>query len=250
MPSCSQSIDKVDDYTVKFTLKEPQAPFLADLAMDFASIQSKEYADALLKAGKPELIDQEPIGTGPFELRAATRRTPPSATGPSRATGGRSRRSTTLVFAITKDPAVRLAKLRANECQVMPYPNPADLPAIRSRQEPADARAARPEHRLPRVQQRRRSRSPTSACARPSTWRSTRRRSSTAVYQGAGKPAKNLIPPTMWCYNKSIQDYPYDPGGGEEAAGRGRLPERLRDRPVGDAGAAPVQPRRASASPS
>ena len=36
--------------------------------MDFATIQSKEYADALLKQGKPELIDQEPIGTGPFEL--------------------------------------------------------------------------------------------------------------------------------------------------------------------------------------
>ena len=41
------SIDKVDPYTVRFTLNAPQAPFLADLAMDFASIQSKEYADAL-----------------------------------------------------------------------------------------------------------------------------------------------------------------------------------------------------------
>ncbi|VFT06981.1 dipeptide ABC transporter, substrate-binding protein [Escherichia coli] len=29
----------------------PEAPFLADLAMDFASILSKEYADAMMKAG-------------------------------------------------------------------------------------------------------------------------------------------------------------------------------------------------------
>ena len=37
------------------------------------------------------------------------------------------------MFAITKDPAVRLAKLRANECQVMaPFPTPADLPAIKA----------------------------------------------------------------------------------------------------------------------
>ena len=39
-------------------------------------------------------------------------------------------------------------------------------------------------------------------------------------------------------------------GRREEAAGRRRLSERLHDRPVGDAGAAAVQPERASASPS
>lgn len=32
-----------------------------------------------------------------------------------------------------------------------------------------------------------------------------------AVYQGAGQPAKNLIPPTMWSYNNQVQDSPYDP---------------------------------------
>ena len=32
-----------------------------------------------------------------------------------------------------------------------------------------------------------------------------------AVFQGAGKVAKNPIPPTMWSYNKNVVDYPYDP---------------------------------------
>jgi ABC-type dipeptide transport system, periplasmic component len=50
------------------TLNQPEAPFLADLAMAYAAIQSKEYADAMLKAGTPEKIDQDPIGTGPFYL--------------------------------------------------------------------------------------------------------------------------------------------------------------------------------------
>ena len=36
-----------------------------------------------------------------------------------------------LVFAITPDASVRYAKLKKNECQVMPYPNPADLPQMR-----------------------------------------------------------------------------------------------------------------------
>ena len=31
--------------------EKPEAPFLANLAMPYAAIQSKEYADALLKQG-------------------------------------------------------------------------------------------------------------------------------------------------------------------------------------------------------
>ena len=31
------------------------------------------------------------------------------------------------------------------------------------------------------------------------------------LYQGTGIPAKNPIPPTLWGYDDSIEDYPYDP---------------------------------------
>ncbi len=65
MPKLLKSIDKIDDYTIKMTLNTPNSPFLSDMAMDFATIMSKEYADTLMQAGKPELIDQDPIGTGP-----------------------------------------------------------------------------------------------------------------------------------------------------------------------------------------
>jgi len=68
MPALLKSVDKVDEYTVKVTLNAPEAPFLANLAMQFAGIQSKEYAIAMLKAGTPEKIDQDPLGTGPFQL--------------------------------------------------------------------------------------------------------------------------------------------------------------------------------------
>ncbi|HQU02790.1 MAG TPA: ABC transporter substrate-binding protein, partial [Acetobacteraceae bacterium] len=36
-------LEKIDDYTIRFKLKHPEAPFLADMAMDFASILSAEY---------------------------------------------------------------------------------------------------------------------------------------------------------------------------------------------------------------
>ena len=37
-----------------------------------------------------------------------------------------------LVFVITPDASVRYAKLRTNECQIARYPNPADLPTLRT----------------------------------------------------------------------------------------------------------------------
>jgi len=208
-PKLLAAIDTPDSYTVKFALTEPQAPFLADLAMDFASIQSKEYADALLKAGKPELIDQEPIGTGPFEFvnyqRDAVIRYRPFKEywGPKPKIDG-------LVFSINKDPAVRLAKLRANECQIMPYPNLADLQAIR-----AD----------PNLQMQQQAGLNISYLAfnsqnKPFTDRRVRIALNVAIdrkaileaaYQNAGEPAKNLIPPTMWSYNNAVSDFPYDP---------------------------------------
>ena len=64
-----------------------------------------------------------------------------------------------------------------------------------------------------------------------------------AVFQGTGKIAKNPIPPTMWSYDESTVDDPYDPGGRQEAARGGR---RLgaQDEDLGDAGAAALQPQR------
>ena len=40
-PELIKSIEKVDDLTVKFVLNKPEAPFIANLGMDFASIMSK-----------------------------------------------------------------------------------------------------------------------------------------------------------------------------------------------------------------
>src|SRR6516164_3305000 len=41
MPTLLKSVDKVDDYTVRVTLNRAEAPFLSDLAMEYAGIQSK-----------------------------------------------------------------------------------------------------------------------------------------------------------------------------------------------------------------
>ncbi|MBX9753223.1 MAG: ABC transporter substrate-binding protein, partial [Pseudomonadaceae bacterium] len=51
-------LEKLDDATVKFTLAGVDAAFIQNMAMSFASIQSAEYADQLLKQGKAADINQ------------------------------------------------------------------------------------------------------------------------------------------------------------------------------------------------
>ncbi|KEA53645.1 peptide ABC transporter substrate-binding protein [Mangrovibacter sp. MFB070] len=63
-----ESIRKLDNYTVEFRLKRPDASFLWHLATHYASVMSAEYAHKLENAGKQELIDRLPVGTGPFKL--------------------------------------------------------------------------------------------------------------------------------------------------------------------------------------
>src|SRR5262245_11085839 len=123
MPDTMKSVEKVDDYTVKIVLSHPEAPFLADLAMGWASILSKEYADQLLKAGTPEQLDLVPIGTGPFIFVDYQK----DATIRYKANANYFRGKQPidkLIFAITPDAAVRKAKLEAGECDIIVGPAP------------------------------------------------------------------------------------------------------------------------------
>ena len=222
LPKLLSAIDAVDDYTVRFTLNAPQAPFLADMAMDFASIQSREYADALIKQGKPELIDQEPIGTGPFEFLAYQK----DSTIRYRAFKdywGTAAKIDMLVFSINKDPSVRLAKLRANECQIMAYPNLADLPGIREdsslqllQQPGLNIGYLAFNNQKPPFTDRRVRIAINMAIDKKAIL--------DAVYQGAGQPAKNLIPPTMWSYDNDIVDFKYDPDAAKKLLAEAGFP--------------------------
>ena len=84
----------------------------------------------MLKAGTPEKIDQDPIGTGPFYLVQYQKDAVVRFKAFPQYWGGKAKIDD-LVFAITPDASVRWAKLQKGECHVMPYPNPADLDAIR-----------------------------------------------------------------------------------------------------------------------
>jgi dipeptide transport system substrate-binding protein len=176
---------------------------------------SKEYADKLDTEGKKEMLNQQPVGTGPFQFvdyqKDAVIR---YKANPDFWSGKQA--IDDLVFAITIDASVRQQKLKAGECHVAPYPNPADLAdlkadpnlqvmeqeglnvgylAYNTLQAPFDKAEVRKALNMAINKQA----------------------IMDAVFQGAGQIAKNPIPPTMWSYNDEIKDDPYDPDAAKKA---------------------------------
>ena len=209
MPKLLKSVDKVDDYTVKIVLNRPEAPFLADLAMQWAGVQSKEYADAMLKAGTPEKIDQEPIGTGPFSLVQYQKDAIIRFKAHPTYWAGKAKIDD-LIFSITPDASVRWAKVQKAECHVMPYPNPADLDSIRK-----DANVQVLEQAGLNVGYL-----AYNTTKKPFDDLRVRKAINmaidknaiiSAVYLSTGVAAINPIPPSMWSYNKAIKDDPFNP---------------------------------------
>lgn len=209
MDKLIKSIKKIDDMTVEFTLNHPEAPFLANMAMDFASILSKEYAEALVKSGKDlTTLGIQPIGTGPFVFKSYQKDTLIRYTANDKYFGGKPKIDN-LVFAITPDANVRFQKLKVGECQFITDPSMQDLDNIAKssnlklmqREGMNVGYLALNTEKKPfnnvKVRQ---------AIAHALNLKSYIK----AIYMDRATVAKNPMPPTIWSYNKEIKDVPYD----------------------------------------
>ena len=207
LPALLKSVDKIDDHTVKVVLNRPEAPLLADLAMQF--VQSKEYADAMLKAGTPEQIDQVPIGTGPFQLVQYQKDAVIRFKAFPQYWAGKAKIDD-LVFAITPDASVRWAEVQKGECQVMAYPNPADLDSMR--RDKNMVMLEQPGLNIGYLAYNTTKKPFDDVRVRKALNMALDKKAIVAaVYLGTGVPAVNPIPPTMWSYNKAIKDDAFDP---------------------------------------
>ena len=222
MKNIVDKVEKLDDYTVRFTLKRPEAPFLADMAMDFASILSKEYFDTMQKKGTPNAADVYPIGTGPFEFVSYQKDATIRYKAFDHYWGGRPKIDN-LIFSITRDATARYAKLKTGECSVMAFPKPADLDemkkdpaltvlqkeglnigyiAFNTEKKPFDSKLVRQALNM--------------AINKDAILK--------AVYQGQGQVAKNPIPPILWSYNDAVKDYAFDPAKAKEMLAQAGYP--------------------------
>jgi len=215
------SIEAVDEYTVVFNLKRVEAPFLANLGMDFADIISPT---AFLK--NPKEFLRTPVGTGPFKfvqwikddriILEKNKAYWDKKGGPY---------LDKVVFRSIPENSVRFLELKTGNIHICQFPNPADIDL------------ARKDKNLKLPTQPGMNIGYLSFNHTKEPWKSNvnlrkaiahainRKAIVDNIYQGMGQVAKNPIPPTMWGYNKSIPGYKYDPELAKEYLAKAGFPE-------------------------
>jgi len=203
------SVTAVDDNSVRFTLSEVNATFLPNLTMDFASIQSAEYAEAMATAGTPERVDQTPIGTGPFILAQyqageVVRYLPHDAYWEGKTPVD------LLEFNIEPDDDQRLAKVKNGSCHHMAYPPIEELDALE--QDDSVTLMSQPALNVGYLAFNTNKAPFDNAYVRRALNHATDRADILdKVYRSEGQLATNPIPPTMWSHNDDVTGYAYDP---------------------------------------
>ncbi|WP_176054223.1 ABC transporter substrate-binding protein [Paraburkholderia caribensis] len=219
-----ESIDRVDETTVRFRLKEPDVIFVRNLAMSFASILSAEYAAKLTEAHREADINQLPVGTGPFAFRSYQKDAlirydaNPDYWRPDDV------KLAHLVFSITPDPAARIQKLANGECQVSVFPRPADLDVVRRNPSLTLVSgvgfnvgfvAYNTQHApLNKLDVRR---ALDMAIDKPAIIQ--------AVFSGNATVATNPMPPAQWSYDKELKDAPHDPAKAKALLAQAGFPD-------------------------
>jgi ABC-type transport system substrate-binding protein len=221
MDDIVDSIEAVDDYTVVFKLKKVNAPFLANMGMDFADIISPT---AFLK--DPKEFIRNPVGTGPFKFvkwvkddRIILEKNPDYWN----KTGGPYLEQ--VVFRSIPENSVRFLELKTGNIHICQFPNPADIAL------------AEKDSNLKLVSQPGMNIGYLGYNLTKEPWKSNLNlRKAVAhainrtaivdnIYQGLGQVAKNPIPPTMWGYNDQVPGYAFDVAMAKEYLKKAGFPD-------------------------
>ncbi|MEK6627756.1 MAG: ABC transporter substrate-binding protein [Bdellovibrionota bacterium] len=201
-------VKKIDEYTVAFILNRPEAPFLANLAMDFASILSVEYAQSLIKSGKGlKTLETAPIGTGPFVFKSYQKDSTVRFKAFDQHYKGKPKIEN-LVYVIVTDSTVRLQKMKAGECHVMSEPQPQDLDQIKTF---ANAKLMSTEGlNVSYIAFNTEKKPFNNIKVREAISMALNQKSYIdLIYRSQGTAAKNPIPPTMWSYSNATAAHTY-----------------------------------------
>ncbi len=208
MSNLVKSIEKLSDHQVKITLTKAEAPFLANMAMSFMSIISKEYGDQLLAKGTPEKIDHYPVGTGPFIFKKYVKDSLIRYTANKSYFGGKPNIDR-LVFSITPDANVRYQKLKTNECHLIIEPDPSDIASMKTNDKLIVLETSGLNVSYLAMNT---SKAPfNNPLVRKAINHALNRDSYIkAIYRGNAIKAKNPLPPNIWGYDTKAAEYEYD----------------------------------------
>jgi len=235
-------MEKIDDYTVKLVLSEPNASIMTSLAMFTVCIVSPANAEQY-----GEDAFRYPSGTGPFKFVEWVK--DDHITLEANEDYWRERpQLDQLIFRVIPDPSARLLALEVGEVHGIEYPNPADFERIEANSdlklmsEPGmnvgymamntgygyvDANKNgvkdddEPFEKTPGYHE-------------ALTKKEVRQAINMAIdkeaivrdiYMGTASIAKNGMPPFMIGYNDEIEDYPYDPEKAKELLSEAGYPD-------------------------
>lgn len=205
MSSLIKSVEKVNDQTVRFTLTRPEAPFLADMAMEaIGSIYSAEYGEQLLKAGKIGELNTQPVGSGPFIFQSYQKDAVIRYNANTAHWQG-APKVDKLIFAITLDPNVRVQRLKAGECLVgtnmkaetaSTFDKDPNVQIVRNN--PLLTEYLAPNAKRKFLSDKR---------FREALWLALDKKTYVqAISGGHATPAASFLPPSMWSHDKSLMD--------------------------------------------
>ena len=211
-------ITALDRFTIQITLTRPYAPFIYTIAMTPFSIVSPSSARESL-----ENFTNRPVGTGPFKFVRWDRGDKVVLEVNHDYWGGRPPLDR-IIFRSIPDNSVRLIELQNGSIDAMEFPNPDDLPQIRedTQLEIVEQPGMNVGYLAMNMDRK------------PFDNLKIRRAINHAInkheiikqlYQGMGIPAKNPIPPTMWSYDDSIEEYTYNPDKAKQLLKEAGYPE-------------------------
>ena len=190
----------LDPFTVQIQLKTPYAPFISTLAGTSFSIVSPAAVRTL---------GENPIGTGPFKFVQWDRDDQIVLSANDTHWAGKPALNR-LIFRSIPDNAMRLAELQAGNLHVMEFPNPDEIPLIQGN--PQLALLMQPSLNIGYVAMNMEKQPFDNLKVRLAINHAINKAEIIErLYRGLAIPAKNPIPPTLWSYDHSIEDYAYDP---------------------------------------
>lgn len=206
MDDTVDAIEAVDEFTVVFKLKRVQAPFIANVGMDFADIISPT---AFMK--DPKSYVRNPVGTGPFKfsrwvkddriILEASKDYWDKGKGPY---------LDRLIFRVIPENSVRFLEVKAGNIHMCEFPNAADIPM--AKKDPKLQVISQPGMNIGYLgfNHKKDLWGKNLKLRQALTHAINRKAIVDTIYQGMGELAKNGIPPTMWGYNKDVPGYQYD----------------------------------------
>ncbi|MDR6226215.1 peptide/nickel transport system substrate-binding protein [Desmospora profundinema] len=199
-----ESVTAKDEYTVEFKLKEPQGPFLANLAMSPFGIASPEAVKE-----DPKKFAENPVGTGPFKFENWKKGDTVTVVKNEEYWEEGLPKLDKVIFQSIPDNSARLTALQSGDIDIMDGLNPNDADTVTSNDQLQ--LYERPPMNVGYLA--------FNTEKEPFDNKKVRQALNHAVnkeglikslYAGKAEPAANPMPPSIWGFNEEVEGYEYD----------------------------------------